>query len=419
MSHTVLPRLRDDAIVRPFDDRGEQARYVVALDGRHFVVTPTVAAVLDETRNLRIGECHVAALAERVTRRLGREVPAHQIETLLRHRAPRSFFEAGAESVAETSPIQLRCLLMSGARLRPLLALLGPLFTARTAFALCAAILTVDAVIAWQIWHREVAPLTAADQLCAFALTLLGIFFHELGHLSACHRFGGRHGGIGVGLYWCLPAFYAEVHGAWLLPRRQRAAVDIAGIYLQAAFVMVLGAAYLCTQAPALLSAIACSYFLMLHTLNPVLKFDGYWLLCDLAGIHNLHRSLRELVRRIFFGNRPNRAELGLLAAFGLMASVYFTYVIGMLGNGLGDTVAGLRAAWLVADGSAASSFGILGRAAWLGAMLAMALGIAVLLAKASRNVATGTSVDADASAGTNPSPMESGKPGIHERNLP
>jgi len=126
-------------------------------------------------------------------------------------------------------------------------------------------------------------------------LTVLGVLVHELGHLAACVRYHASHGGIGVGLYWCVPVFFAEVHGAWLLARQQRAVVDAGGLYLQSVYLALLGATYLVSEAPAVLAAIVCSHYLMLHTLNPVLKYDGYWLLSDLTGVHNLHQSVRRI----------------------------------------------------------------------------------------------------------------------------
>ena len=391
MSANTLPRLRDDAIVRPFDDRGPHRRYVVALDGHHFVVTPVVAVVLDESRRLQVGECDLAALSARVAARLGRKIPCDRIEALLLHHAPRRFFAAADARPHDESPVKLRRLLIRGERLNPLLQLLGRLFDARAAIVACTLIALIGACLALQLWQHGAVPASTSDHLIGFALTLIGIFIHELGHLAACHRFGGHHGGIGIGAYWFLPAFYAEVHGAWLLPRLQRAAVDVGGIYLQACFIALLALLYLAQPMPALLVAIVWSQFLMLHTLNPVLKFDGYWLLCDLAGVHNLHRTLGQLAQRVLAGNLPDSAELRLLSVFTLLACAYFTYVFAMLGNGVGSTIAALQAAWLAADGSLSSLARLAGHATLLVFMTVAAAGLAVLVARAARDITRST----------------------------
>ena len=180
------------------------------------------------------------------------------------------------------------------------------------------------------------------------------------------------------------PAFYAEVHGAWMLPRKQRAAVDAGGVYLQFVFAGALGAFHLASPSPALLSAIVLTHLLMLHTLNPVLKFDGYWLLSDLAGIHNLHRRIRDTARSILHGpgTRPTRAALGVLAAFIAIALLYFTYLLAVLGHNLGLTAAGFLFAAATADQSTSALLAAFGHGALLAFMLAMAIGVAVLLAR-------------------------------------
>ena len=188
-------------------------------------------------------------------------------------------------------------------------------------------------------------------------------------------------------MYWCLPAFYAEVHGAWLLPRMQRAAVDAGGVYFQAIFVGVLGACQLAWPTPALLCAIALSQFLMLHTLNPILKFDGYWLLCDLAGVHNLHRTLRHIARRVVRRDWPNRGELALLAAFMSIAAAYFTYLLLILGRNLAVAAAGVHSAIASIDGSAPATLALICKGALLALVAALALGIALLLARAGRDL--------------------------------
>ncbi len=72
-----------------------------------------------------------------------------------------------------------------------------------------------------------------------------------------------------------------------------------ADFIFSAGSVVAVGVAYLLTGAPLILDAITWTHFLMLHTLNPVLKYDGYWLLTDLAGIPNLHAAIRDTARRM------------------------------------------------------------------------------------------------------------------------
>jgi putative peptide zinc metalloprotease protein len=265
--------------------------------------------------------------------------------------------------------------------LEPVLKWAARLFTARAAIALIAALVLVEALVASRAFGTPATSPAMRDIAAAFALTVAGVVVHELGHLAACHRYGARHGGMGVGLYWCFPTLYAEVHGAWLLPRLQRAVVDIGGVYFQSGYVLALGAIYLATGADAVLGAIAWSHALMLHTLNPVLKFDGYWLLADLTGAHNLHRWIQSIAQRAWQAATlmrsdalPAPREMVVLLAFVAIAFVYFAYLLAMLGHSIAAAAVGTL--------YSQSTLQTLGSCALLLAWLVMAAGLSLLLAR-------------------------------------
>jgi putative peptide zinc metalloprotease protein len=374
MQDSLAPRLRTDVAVRPFDATEGDCRFVVAVDDRHFVVTAAVAAVLEESREPGT----FASLAQRASARLGVHVSPEQVGQLLREQAPAILFHAAASHPAR-GPVWFRQRVVSGARLRPILQWAARLFTARLAVSLIAALVVVDVCVASRAFGVPSTSPAARDIATAFALTVVGVVVHELGHLAACNRFGARHGGMGVGLYWCFPTLYAEVHGAWLLPRLQRAVVDVGGVYLQSGYVLALGAIYLATGNEAVLSAIAWSHVLMLHTLNPVLKFDGYWLLADLTGTHNLHKWIRSIAQRAWQAVRqsaslPARHEMVLLLAFVTIAFVYFAYVLAMLGNSIAAAAAGTL--------HPISAPQALANAALLTICVVMAVGVTLLLAR-------------------------------------
>jgi putative peptide zinc metalloprotease protein len=388
MNMAALARLRDEVSIRPFDSGGTSPRYVVAAYGRHFVVTPAIAAILEETRNLPTNGNAFEALAQRASARAGVRITPEQVELLIRERIPKALFDPATGLNTDESPLLFRRLLFNGNRLKPILSWVAVLFSPIVAIVACSLAASISAIAAFTVPGRSVE-MTGSDCWLSFLLTLIGIFIHELGHLAACHRFGGQHGGIGVGIYWCLPAFYAEVHGAWTLPRRQRAAVDIGGVYLQLLFCGVLGSLYLLSAAPALLSAMALSLLLMLHTLNPVLKFDGYWLLADLAGIHNLHRRIRDIARRVLTRRRVERNECVVLASFVVIALAYFSYLLTLLGRNLGRATASFFDAALTIGFSSSSLLTALGKGLLLAFMSAMAGGVALALARSAAAIFT------------------------------
>ncbi|HVY81774.1 MAG TPA: hypothetical protein VG994_12380 [Steroidobacteraceae bacterium] len=379
MQHSLAPRLRTEVAVRPFDATEGDRRFVVAVDDRHFVVTAAVAAILEESREPATFAC----LAQRASARLGVHVSPEQVGKLLREQAPAVLFNAEAAR-AVRGPVWLRRRVLSGSRLAPLLTWGARLFCWRIAAALIALLLLVEVCVATRARGTPVSSPATHDIAAAFALTVAGVIVHELGHLAACRRFGAHHGGMGIGLYWCFPTLYAEVHGAWLLPRTQRVLVDIGGVYFQSGYVLALGAMYLATGADAVLGAITWSHCLMLHTLNPVLKFDGYWLLADLTGAHDFHGWIRSIAQRAWRAMAlseqsalPAPRELAVLIAFVAIAGVYFAYVLAMFGNSIAAAAAELS--------HSHSALQALAGSAVLGMWLVMATGLALLLARSLR----------------------------------
>ena len=205
----------------------------------------------------------------------------------------------------------------------------------------------------------------------------------------ACARFGARHGGIGLGVYWCMPVLYAEGNGAWMLPRLRRAAVDAGGVYFQCAYLIVLGVAYLASNAAPFLEAMTWTHFLMLHTLNPVLKYDGYWLLTDLSGMPNLHEHIRLSARQVWRTLRrtadstlPALKQLAILGAFGAIALSYFTYTLAMLGRNLGHGASEIAQRWSVRNSTPFGHWHVAGESALLALLAVVALSLAFLLAR-------------------------------------
>jgi len=146
------------------------------------------------------------------------------------------------------------------------------------------------------------------DLALAYVVCFLSVAFHELGHAAACRRFRCEHEEIGFCLYLVFPAMYVNLSRAWQLPREQRAVIDVGGIYFQQLlFLLLVGAqfAFHLSFLPLVLYSIdAMSVF----SLNPFLKFDGYWLLADVSGIANLQKRAFDLMRATsasVFGRRP------------------------------------------------------------------------------------------------------------------
>ncbi|MGH7128191.1 MAG: hemolysin D, partial [Planctomycetaceae bacterium] len=130
--------------------------------------------------------------------------------------------------------------------------------------------------------------------LVALAVVKIG---HELAHAAACKHFGGECHEMGLMLLVFTPCLYCNVSDAWMLPSKwHRAAVGAAGMYLE----VVLAAA--CTflwwfSTPGLFNTIClntmfvCSVGTLLFNGNPLLRYDGYYIISELFEVPNLHRQ--------------------------------------------------------------------------------------------------------------------------------
>lgn len=184
------------------------------------------------------------------------------------------------------------------------------------------------------------------------AWTLLGLvafvfcssMWHELGHAAAVKHYGLRHGAIGFGLYLNFPVLYTDVTSVWLLPRRQRCVVNIAGVYFQSMVLIALIAAFFATGSDVLRYMVLMMVLGFVLTLNPFFKFDGYWMATDLLGVANLRKKTQALfgywLRRLVgmraerpvlmegLGGRMKAAVVAYAVAVNLFMMYYFCYII-------------------------------------------------------------------------------------------
>jgi putative peptide zinc metalloprotease protein len=128
---------------------------------------------------------------------------------------------------------------------------------------------------------------------------------HEFGHGLSCKRFGGEVHEMGA-LFLCLsPALYCNVSDAWTLPNKwHRIIISAAGIYVE--LIIAAIATFVWWNTPtqpfinnlALSLMIVCSISTVVFNANPLMRFDGYYVLADWLEIPNL----REKSNR-FLGN--------------------------------------------------------------------------------------------------------------------
>ncbi|MES2672083.1 MAG: hypothetical protein V4673_16920 [Pseudomonadota bacterium] len=214
--------------------------------------------------------------------------------------------------------------------------LLSITFTWPLAFV--CAIVAVAGIAAAAFFQVAAHPPTMATFPATVACVLLGVFIHEFGHTTAAVRFGAKQGGIGAGIYWIWPALYSDVRQTWKLPRSQRLIVSAGGLYFQSMYVAALYIGYLLTGYAFLRSSCGITIFLMLTTLNPVFKYDGYWIITDMTNSVNLHKRIRGTFLALRLGRRSDEwrksvssRSVSLAAGFLILAAAYLLYVFATL----------------------------------------------------------------------------------------
>ncbi len=214
------------------------------------------------------------------------------------------------------------------------------------AFAVTAIVATAVAIITWWVYDSRLPSAAYNGNVLAqaYGLFLISLLLHEFGHSSACVRYGVKPGPIGFILYLTFPALYSDVSATWRLLRWQRVVVDLAGTYLQlmvcAVYVGLLTVTHWLPYSVAVLMIVGTTVF----NLNPLFKFDGYWVVSDALGVFNLGARARTLIlgllRRVI-GMKSDRREdwprwiIGALAFYGVATLSAWGYFMTRLVGGL------------------------------------------------------------------------------------
>jgi putative peptide zinc metalloprotease protein len=167
---------------------------------------------------------------------------------------------------------------------------------------------------------------------------------HELGHAYATRKWGGEVHEIGIMLLVLTPVPYVDASSAWgFSDKRKRMLVGAAGIAVE----LFLGALALfvwLSVEPGAVSSVAYNVMLisgistLLFNGNPLLRFDGYYVLADAIEIPNLatrsNRYLGYLLRRYAFGvedaDSPadSRGEAAWMAFYGVASFLYRVFIL-------------------------------------------------------------------------------------------
>ncbi len=216
-----------------------------------------------------------------------------------------------------------------------------PLF--RRVFFCCWLVLMAAAgTVVFREWHRLHEPLEgllAAGNVPLLWITLIVLkAFHEFGHAYACKHLGGHVPEMGAYLILFTPCAYVDATAAWGFPRKSdRVIVSLAGMYVESIFA-ALAVLVWASTGPSWVHSLAYNVIFLagvvtvLFNINPLMRYDGYYLLSDLLEIPNLREASTRYVlgvaKRVLLGLRDPSPPEGrglrmVLLVFGIAAAIY------------------------------------------------------------------------------------------------
>lgn len=162
---------------------------------------------------------------------------------------------------------------------------------------------------------------------------------HEFGHSYVCRHYGGQVTVMGVMLLVFTPLPYMDASSSWgFSKRKHRIHVAAAGMIVEL-FVAFLAVMVWANTGEGVIHSIAynmvfvASIATFLFNINPLLRFDGYYILSDLLDYPNLHQNAtaqaRHLVDRYLFGLKTSlpptdkKVEQTWLTVFFIASAIY------------------------------------------------------------------------------------------------
>ena len=176
---------------------------------------------------------------------------------------------------------------------------------------------------------------------------------HELGHGFATKQFGGDVHELGAMILVLTPVPYVEASAAWAFASKWHRIVVGAGGMMVELFLASLALIVWVNAEPGLVRLLAYNTILIagistvIFNANPLLRFDGYYMLMDWLEIPNLRaratQYLSYLCERYLLGQREaslsstTRGERVWFVLYGLLSSAYRILVVAGILLYLGD----------------------------------------------------------------------------------
>jgi putative peptide zinc metalloprotease protein len=208
--------------------------------------------------------------------------------------------------------------------------------------------LAVQMIMHWQELTDDIADRVLAAQSLITLVLIYPVLkiLHELGHAYAAKLAGAEVHEMGIMMLTLLPAPYVDASASVIVPEKwKRALIAAAGMMVEL-FVAAIAMLVWLNAEPGLLRSIAYDTVLIasVSTLvfngNPLLRFDAYYIFCDLLELPNLgsrsQRYYNYLLQSYLFGSKDTtvpRSARGERIWFLLYAPASFVYRMVTIGS--------------------------------------------------------------------------------------
>jgi putative peptide zinc metalloprotease protein len=200
------------------------------------------------------------------------------------------------------------------------------------------------------------------DFILFYLLAVVILALHEYGHAHACKHYGARVPAMGFALIYLTPAFYTDTtEGLVKGSRYQRLVISVAGVWAELMICAIATPIWWGTPPDTALHTAAYDVMLItgissvLLNWNPLMKLDGYHMLCEIIGIADLKGSstayVSAWVKRHIWGLPvevpyvPKRRRFGFVA-YALMSGAYSYMVLYILARFVGNVFRNFNPEW-------------------------------------------------------------------------
>lgn len=175
--------------------------------------------------------------------------------------------------------------------------------------------------------------------------TIIVKLIHEIGHASAVRRFGGEVHTLGIMFMMLTPLPYMDATSAWSFRSKwKRVLVGASGMLFEL-FIAAIAIIIWANTGDGVLHSLSynmaftASVSSVIFNINPLLKYDGYYMLADLVDIPNLQQQGQKetiyFLEKFIFGKKDgvpigfSVKESILLVVYNIFSTIYRFIVFG------------------------------------------------------------------------------------------